>query len=96
MSTLVIIGLIIVGLCGADYFRNRSIVKCIECGGDVPHFAKACPHCGTRKYRKKIIGMTMYFLTLCFGFPFLYYWWWCSCTTDGDGNPINYSQKIEV
>ena len=87
MSTLVIIGLIIVGLCGGGYFRNRSIVKCIECGGDVPHFAKACPHCGTRKYRKKIIGMTMYFLTLCFGFPFF--------TTDGDGNPINYSQKIE-
>ena len=73
MSTLVIIGLIIAGLCGYEYFSNRSIVKCIECGGDVPHFAKACLHCGTRKYRKKIIGMTMYFLTLCFGFPFLYY-----------------------
>ena len=30
-----------------------AIVKCIECSGDVSTSAKACPQCGTRKYRKQ-------------------------------------------
>ena len=72
-----------------------AIVKCIECGGDVSFNAKACPHCGTTKFRKNtwaeyiVSGFLLIsvFLTSIFAFH--------SCTTDDDGNPINYSQKIE-